>query len=41
MKNRKIFWIFIILFCIVILAGFFTIKYVKEKQKNEEIQEYV
>lgn len=41
MKNKKIFWIFVILFCIVIVAGFFTIKYVKEKQEKEEIQEYV
>lgn len=41
MKNKKIFWIFVILFCIVIVAGFFTIKYVKEKQEKEEIKEYV
>ena len=41
MKNKKIFWIFVILFCIVIVVGFFTIKYVKEKQEKEEIQEYV
>ena len=41
MKNRKIFWIFIILFCNIIIFYIYTIKNIKKKQKNEEIQEYV
>lgn len=41
MKNKKIFWVFVVLLCIIIIAGFFTIKYVREKQKNKKIQEYV
>ena len=42
MKNKKIIVIFVIIFVIVILGGYFAIKYVKDKKENtNEVQEYV
>lgn len=42
MKNKKIIVIFVIIFVIVILGGYFAIKYVKDKKENtNKVQEYV
>lgn len=41
MKNKKIITIFVILFLIVLIGGYFGIKYAKEKQaENKNIEEY-
>lgn len=41
MKNRKIIISFIILVIIILVGGFFAIKYVKEKKENEIKNEYI
>lgn len=42
MKNKKIITIFVILFLIVLIGGYFGIKYAKEKQaENTNIEEYI
>lgn len=40
MKNRKIFLLFLILFILLLIGGYFGIKYVKDKKEEENIQEY-
>lgn len=35
MKNKKIVWIFLVLFIIIFVAGYFGIRYVKDKQSNQ------
>ena len=40
MKNKKIVLIFIVLLCFVLIGGFFAIKYFKDKQESDQIQEY-
>ena len=40
MKNKKIIISFIILVIIIFIAGFFAIKYAKQKKENEGISEY-
>ena len=40
MKNKKIVLIFIVLLCFVLIGGFFAIKYFKDKQESDKIQEY-
>lgn len=39
MKNKKIILLFLILLIIIFVAGFFAIKYVKQKKQNEIVQE--
>lgn len=42
MKNKRIIIVFIVIFVIVILGGYFAIKYVKnKKEETNEIQEYI
>lgn len=41
MKNKKIICIFTILLVIILVAGYFGIRYVKEKEAQESMQEYV
>ena len=41
MKNKKIICIFSILLVIILIAGYFGIRYVKEKETQESNQEYV
>ena len=40
MKNRKIFLLFLILFILLLIGGYFGIKYIKDKKEEENIQEY-
>ena len=40
MKNKKIVLIFIVLLCFILIGGFFAIKYFKDKQESDQIQEY-
>ena len=40
MKNRKIFLLFLILFILLLIGGYFDIKYIKDKKEEENIQEY-
>ena len=40
MKNKKIFLLFLILFILLLIGGYFGIKYVKDKKEEENIQEY-
>lgn len=40
MKNKKIVIIFVILFVIVLVGGYFAIKYAKEKSAETTIEEY-
>lgn len=40
MKNKKIIISFIILVIIIFIAGYFAIKYAKQKKENEGISEY-
>ena len=41
MKNKKIFLLFLILFILLLIGGYFGIKYVKDKKEEENIQEYI
>lgn len=41
MKNKKIICIFSILLVIIVIAGYFGIRYAKEKQMQESTQEYI
>ena len=41
MKNKKIIILFVILFCLVIIGGYFGIRYVKNREENTEVEEYV
>lgn len=41
MKNRKIIILFIILFCLVVLGGYFGIRYFRNKESITEAKEYV
>lgn len=41
MKNRKLFLLFLILFILLVVAGYFGINYVKNKKEQESIQDYV
>ena len=40
MKNKKVFIIFIILLLIILIAGYFTINYLKNKN-NDTQEEYI
>ena len=41
MKSKKIIWIFSILMIIILIGGYFGIKYVKEKEAESIIEEYI
>ena len=41
MKGKKLVLLFIIIFIIILLGGYFTMKYLKEKNINKELQEYI
>lgn len=41
MKNKKIILLFLIILIIIFVAGFFAIKYVKEKKEEELQNEYI
>ena len=40
MKNKKIIIIFLSLFIIILIGGYFAIKYAKEKNEEEKVEEY-
>ena len=40
MKNKKIIIIFLSLFIIILIGGYFAIKYAKEKNEEEQVEEY-
>lgn len=40
MKNKKIIIIFLSLFIIILIGGYFAIKYAKEKNEKEQVEEY-
>ena len=40
MKGNKIFILFLIILIVIIICGYFTIKYLNNKQVEDEIQEY-
>lgn len=40
MKGKKLILLFIIIFIIIALGGYFTMKYLKEKNINKELQDY-
>ena len=41
MKNKKIIAIFLVLIIIVLVGGYFGIKYVKDKQEETSVEEYI
>ena len=41
MKNKKIMLIFLILIIIVLVGGYFGIKYAKNKQEQTSVEEYI
>lgn len=41
MKNKKIIFVFIMLLCLILIGGYFGIKYVKDKKASNEIEEYI